>query len=390
MNPPEIFFVAGEPSGDLHASLLARELHKRADVRLTGAGGVKMQAAGVQIDFPSTGWGTIGVPEALSRVRFLLRMKRTIADTIRQRRPALVVMVDFGAFCVRLARDLRKLPYHQPIMYYFPPSTWNRAERDRSPLAAVTDVVATPFPWSEQLLRKDGVNAFFTGHPVVDHVHLEGDRATLRATLLAQRATPAALTPKTQYIGLLPGSRRTERSLQRPIMLRAAQSLLDHGRDCHFLFSLPPHPLDKPEMIPPALEPHLTVCQNSLQVIQAADLILTAFGTTTLEAAAAETPMVGMYRGTAAMLLQYRLMRIPTKWYAMPNIIAQCGIVPEMVQPSVSDVVTQLERLLDNPQALAEMREGLSKVRQQLGEPGAAGRAADLALELIQRAEGQS
>ncbi|MHB8995186.1 MAG: lipid-A-disaccharide synthase [Armatimonadota bacterium] len=390
MNPPEIFFVAGEPSGDLHASLLARELHKRADVRLTGAGGVKMQAAGVQIDFPSTGWGTIGVPEALSRVRFLLRMKRTIADTIRQRRPALVVMVDFGAFCMRLGRDLRKLPYHQPIMYYFPPSTWNRAERDRSPIAAVADVVATPFPWSEQLLRKDGVNAFFTGHPVVDHVRLEGGRATLRETLLAQRANPPVLTSKTQFIGLLPGSRRTERSLQRPIMLRAAQSLLDHGRDCHFLYSLPPHPLAKPEMIPAELEPHLTICENSLQVIQAADLILTSFGTTTLEAAAAETPMVGMYRGTAAMLLQYRLMRIPTNWYAMPNIIAQRDIVPEMVQPSLTDVVRQLERLLDDPQVMAEMRKGLSEVRQQLGAPGAAGRAADLALELMQQAEGQS
>ena len=391
MNPPEIFFVAGEPSGDLHASLLARELLARADVRLSGAGGVKMQAAGVHIDFPSTGWGAIGLPESLSRVRFLLRMKAQVREAIRQRRPALVIMVDFGAFCVRLARDLRKFPYHQPIMYYFPPSTWNRSERDRSPLAAVADVVATPFRWSEELLRKDGINAYFTGHPVMDHVHLAGDPLALRADLLSQRLTPPLLTPQTRFIGLLPGSRRTERNLQRPVMMRAAQMLLDHGRDCHFLYSQPPYPLPRPEVVPPALLPHLTVCQSSIQVMQAADLILTSFGTTTLEAAAAMAPMAAMYRGTPAMLLQYWLMRIPTQWYAMPNIIAQRGIVPEMVQPSVKTVVEKLEELLDNPEAVEAIRQGLGEVREQLGGPGAAGRAADLALDLMRRcAEGSN
>jgi lipid-A-disaccharide synthase len=131
----------------------------------------------------------------------------------------------------------------------------------------------------------------------------------------------------------------------------------------------------------------LTPVRDSASIFRAADLVLTSFGTSTLEAAAAECPMLTMYRGTWAMRLQYRLMRIPTEYYAMPNIILQRRLVPELVQDAALGpcLAQQVRELFARPEGLAEMRDGLREVRRQLGEPGVAGRAAALALATMRQ-----
>lgn len=378
---PEIFFVVGEPSGDLHTAQLASELLRRGRFRLTGAGGPRMREAGVATDFDSRHWGAIGIPDALRKVPGLYRRKLQILALLRQRRPRLVVYVDFGAFNVRLARAVRQLPFRQPTFYFFPPASWDRSERDRSPLAALADTVATPFPWSEGLLRQDGVNAHFVGHPVLDRLGPSPDQEGLRRAL----GLPAAQ----HLIGLLPGSRRVERGLLGPPMLEAARRLAARG-GYHFLWSPSPTASGAPERLPADLASAITVVPDSGLIFQAADLVLTAFGTATLEGAAALCPMLGMYRGTWAMRLQYRLMRIPTEFYAMPNIILERRLIPELLQDEASgpELARQVAELMANPKRLAELRVGLQEVRRRLGEPGATMRTADLILTALEAPTG--
>ena len=237
MKPKEIFFIAAEPSSDLHGSMLATELLRRGDYRLTGAGGTLMRQAGVQTDFDSTTWPVIGLVQAAKRIPEGLATRPRILRLLRERRPDLLLLMDFGGFNVNLARHVRALPWHQPILYYFPPKSWDKRPRDRSWLAGLTDAVATPFDWSERLLRQDGVNAHWVGHPVVDRIQPAADVAALRA----QMGLPAAA----HVIGLMAGSRRLERHLIGPQLLGAARLLRQEG-ERHFLWSPgPPGTVDQ-------------------------------------------------------------------------------------------------------------------------------------------------
>lgn len=380
MPSPEIFFLTAEPSADLHVSLLAAELLRRREYRLTGSGGPLMRRAGVQTDFDSANWATMGILQAARRLPEALLMRHHILTTLRQRRPDLVVLVDFGGFNVHMARQIRRFPWHTPILYYFPPKSWDKSERDRSPLGRVVDVVATPFSWSEGLLRQDGMDAHWVGHPVVDRVQPVEDQAALRQRL--------GLPPAARYVGFLAGSRRAERHLIGPRMTGAALALRRDG-DYHFLWSPgPPGAVDRVP-IPAELRPHVTVIDKSVELLQAADLTVTSFGTATLEATAAEAPIVGMYRGTWLETLTFHLMRVPTKLFAMPNIILGYEAVPELIKekaqsPAIADCV---RGLFADPAALPRMKQELRRARQELGAPGAIARTADLVEATLARAE---
>ncbi len=371
MPAPEIFFLTAEPSADLHVSMLAAELLRRRAYRLTGSGGALMRRAGVATDFDSTSWATMGPVQAVKRIPEALAMRRRLLRLLAQRRPDLLVLVDFGGFNMHLGRRIRRFPWHLPILYYFPPKSWDQSEWDRSDLGRVADVVATPFSWSEALLRKHDIEAHWVGHPVVDRVQPVADQAALRQEL--------GLPTAERYVGLLPGSRRCERALMGPQMIGAALHLLADG-GYHFLWSPGPPGTTDRLAIPAALRAHLTVVDDSVRLLQAADLTLTSFGTTTLEATAAEAPIIGMYRGTAVETLTFMMMRLPTKLYAMPNIILGREAIPELVlrQSDAWRLAQRARGLFDDPAALPRMKQDLHEACAALGPPGAIVRTADL------------
>lgn len=369
MKHPEIFFIAAEPSADLHTSLLAAELSRRGEYVLTGAGGALMRAAGVNTDFDSANWAVMGVPQALRRLPEAIRVRRQILRLLQARTPDLLVLVDFGGFNVNIAAKVRRLLPRLPILYSFPPRSWDKSDRDRSRLAKLTDAIATPFEWSERLLQKDGVNAHFVGHPVVDRISPAGDVPALRRRL--------GLPECRHFIGLMPGSRRAERRLLGPPLLGAAQRLSAEG-GVHFLWSPGPPGLP-PSRVPADLEPHLTVISDTGDLLRASDLTIMSFGTSTLEATAALAPFIGVYRGTMFERLQFHLMKLPPH-YAMPNIILEREAMPEMIMDSCSarPLAARIRQILSDPQALPAMREALRQARAQLGPPRAIARTADL------------
>jgi len=374
---PELFFVTGELSGDIHAAGLARELAGMADVRLTGAGGPHMRQAAVATDFDSTNWGTIGLPQAIRKIPYLLLQKKRIVNMVKQRQPALLILIDFGAFNVRLARTVRRACPGQRIMYYFPPSSWRRRPHDWSFLAELVDIIATPFKWSAQQLRNCGVTAHWVGHPVVDRFSDQQDAADFRRQQNLPDGDPV--------VGLMPGSRNVERNCIGPQLLAAAKLLHSKLPEAQFLWSAlseaQPSKLDQRAVA----ADHITPLADSRSLILASDIVLTASGTATLEATAALRPLIMVYRGTLAMQIQARFMDFGTDYFAMPNIIAQRRIVPELIQNEVNPqrLCQEVLDLHNSKSRQEQMKQQLAEVRAELGAPGAARRAAQLALTFV-------
>jgi len=379
---PRIFVIAGEPSGDQHAAMLGEALRARRDVELMGVGGRRMREAGFELLYDSTQWSGIGVVESLKRVPMLLSVQRRLVGRLTSSPPDLLVLVDFGAFNVRLARRLAG-GERPPILYYFPPRSWQR-NADYRGLAGIVDRVATVFEWGEELLRAAGVDGRFVGHPVVDRIQ-PADAAT-RAELREE----LGLAADDLVIGLLPGSRRTEVLCNGRVQLEAARIIAERRPGARFLLSVAPSAPDElltglAGRFGPA--GRVTTVGGVARIVSAADMVITACGTATLEAAAALTPMIIMYVGTWLMHVEKRLRRFDPEFTGMPNIVVGREVVPELIDtrataPAIAEAV---EHLLSDAGALAAMRTDLRAVRDRLGEPGVSARVADMALEMLGR-----
>ncbi len=377
---PQIFVVAGEPSADRHAAMLGAALRERKRVNLTGVGQSLMAGADYDLLYDSSGWSGIGVIDSLRKIPLLwMRMRRIVAQLL-ENPPDLLVPIDFGAFNVRLLRRIRTR-LDCPVLYYFPPRSWSR-EADYSGLTNLVDRVATPFQWSERRLAEAGIDGVWTGHPVVDRIHPPDseEREALRAKF--------DIDTNQTVVGLLPGSRRTEIRCNGPQMLEAAQTIAREISGTVFLVSVAPGVSEealRDQVQQADLSDRTRLVGGLREIVEAADMVISASGTATLEAAAAGCPMVIMYRGTWLMSLEKRLRGFAPRFVGMPNILAGEQVVPELIdQDAVAPKIarTTLE-LLEGPSALSRMRERLLDVRGQLGTEGVSERIAQMALEMI-------
>lgn len=241
-----IAIFSGELSGDLIGGALARELRRlQPDVTLWGLGSEAMRAEGVELLADSAEWGAISIVEALGKVPgLLLSVRPKVIAELRKRRPDVVVLIDFGAFNVRVARVAKQLGLK--VLYYFPPGAWRRTGTHGAELARITDVLATPFPFSVERFQALGANAVCVGHPLLERV-----RATLSREEFARQF---GMDPAHPIVGLLPGSRRQEVTHLMPTLLHTARLLYQNVPDAQFVVAVAPS--ISPEMMHHYLTEH--------------------------------------------------------------------------------------------------------------------------------------
>ncbi|MCX7599844.1 MAG: hypothetical protein N2512_13385 [Armatimonadetes bacterium] len=399
-----LMLVCGEPSGDLHGAELVAALSEMADVEVLAAGGPNLAAAGAKVAWDSTRWGAIGVPDALLKLLTYRRAMRELVLAVETHRDLhMLILVDFGAFNLRLAARIRRRRPDLPIFYYFPPASWDKRRRYWARLLHLSDYIATPFPWSAAILASQGATVRWVGHPAVDRISPPADRGAEKERLGVSRDSIV--------VGLFPGSRRLERDLLGPVFLEAGRLLrqrlpkvevfwsqpswVSNGRHsqqrslvrglCSSILPRLPGLGDDASLGVGTWRSYVRPIADPVALLRAADVALTCFGTITLEAALADCPIVSSFRGTLPMKIQYRLMRIPTPYYSMPNIIVGEPVVPEIYADAATPVALA-EAAYELLTARAERERILAayaRVREELGPPGAARRAAEMVLQAL-------
>ncbi len=375
----KIFIVAGEASGDLHGADLTRALLTLdPEVTLVGMGGEQMRQAGVQLLVDAGQLAAVGVTDALSRFAALLRAFRKLRRALGMHNPGLLLLIDFPDFNFWLARASRRIGIS--VLYYISPQVWAwRRGRIRT-LKQLVEKVLVIFPFEEALYREAGVPVAFVGHPMLDRLRDVPTRE------IARRQLGCGVSDL--ILGLLPGSRDGEVRQHLPVLKEAVAQIVRAEPEVQVLLAVA-------DSLPPRLMETLLhgdnscirpICGQTYQVMRAADLLITASGTATLEAGLLGTPMIIVYRVSRLTWWAGRLL-VDVPCIGMVNLVAGRRVVPEILQHefTVERVTKTALELLRNPAALAAIRHDLSELRGRLGEEGASLRAAREVLKTLHK-----
>jgi lipid-A-disaccharide synthase len=378
--PLRVGIVAGESSGDqLGAALIIAMRSLAPNVQFFGMAGPKMIAAGCDAWAASEEIAVMGLMEVLPHLPRLIRLRSSLVARFRAARPHVFVGIDSPAFNLGLARQLRS-PDCRTVQYVAP-QVWAWRQGRVHGIGRACDLVLCLLPFETEFFEKHGVRAVFVGHPLADQIPLEVDRPSARAAL--------GLDASSKIIAILPGSRLGEVERLGGDFVRAAALVAQRRPDIEFVSPLASDRVRQAferKIAEVPLAPAIRLFDGQAQrVLAAADLVLVASGTATLETLLSRRPMVVAYRFAAmtAFVLR-RLGLVKTVFFSQPNLLVGRRLVPEFLQEQVSGEAlgSALLGVLDDRDYLTELQREFRKIHETLRLGGAA-RAASAILECV-------
>ncbi len=348
-----ILISSGEASGDTYGAQLIEALkRKQPEVELFGAGGERMRAAGFDTVVHAKDISVVGIAEVLTHLPKIYREYRKLLREIDRRRPDVAVLIDFPDWNFRLAQELHRRKI--PVVYYVSPQLWAWRPGRIEQVKKFVDKMLVIFPFEEQWYRERGVEAEYVGHPLID----------------VPQPTPPPLRSPQMPIGLLPGSRQKEISMNLPVLLQAAKQL---GREYQFFLPVA-STINSRWMVDfihkvlgedPGV--NLKMENDARLVLAQSRAAMVASGTATMEAVLIGTPFVMVYRVSPVTYKVGRgMVKVP--FFAMPNLIAGREVVPELVQNdfTAENVTTRMREILPDGPAREQMLSGFAEIREKL------------------------
>lgn len=367
----EVMIVAGEASGDLHGAGLAAALKGRHPAwRLSGMGGARMVAAGVEVNERTDTTAVMGFVEVLKTLPRHFALLKKFRRRLESGAVNCLVTIDYPGFNLRLAAAARAV--NVPVLYYITPQVWAWGAGRLPTMARLITKAAVILPFEEALLRAHGIDATFVGHPLLDRAEAMPDRSAARQALGLELDGP--------LLALFPGSRQQEIDRHLADFVRTAGVLEHRHPGLQVVVATAPG-----VTVPRERCPYRQVTESSLTVLRAADAAVCKSGTTTLEAAVAGCPLVVAYRTSPwTHAIARRVVRIPR--IGLVNVVAGREVAREFVQDALEPdaMAAELSPLLDaGSRERRRMESDLAEVRVKLGTPGAAGRVADLVAKIV-------
>jgi len=376
-----IALVAGEASGDnLGAALIAAIRERVPTARFVGVPGPRLREAGCEALASSDELALMGLAEILRHLPRLIALRRRLVRELLARRPAVFVGIDAPEFNLGLAKRLKAGGV--PTVQYVSPQVWAWRQGRVRGIAESCDRILCLLPFEPKFYADHGVTARFVGHPLADQFPLEADRAGARAAL--------GLTNDAEVVALLPGSRMGEVSRLAAPFVAAARAIAAKRPGVTFVVPLTSAATRASfeEALAEAAALSVRVLDGQSRLaLAAADVVLTASGTATLETLLSQRPMVVAYKlaPLTAFLLR-RLGLVKVRHFSQPNLLVGREIVPEFFQEAATPEAlgAAVLRWFEEPQRLGELREAFGEVHRQLRQGGAA-LAAESVLELVNR-----
>lgn len=368
-------FIAGDPSGDHHASaVVSRLLEINPEYRCYGIGGPAMCSAGFEALMPFEPFNRMGFTEVISHLSFFLGAKRKLIDVMRKRRPDCLVCVDYSGFNIPMMKAARALGI--PVVWYIAPMVWAWKRKRAAILGRYATHICCIFPFEVPFFTPYSDSVSFVGNPLVEELDAKEKH----------RSPDEIAFPREPVLALVPGSRAQEISRMLPPMAGAYKLLKAKYPLCRGYVSR--YGTHSEEVFRKACEgTDLVLHTGPLgDLLSMADLAVVTSGTATLETALMGIPHVIAYRTSAVTYALFRRF-LTISHIGLPNIVAEESVAPECIQQYVTELELSrfLERFLSDEYYYRMTAGKLLKTRELLGSKKPSSEVARIVDRVVRR-----
>lgn len=356
-----IVIIAGEESGDVHAAALMKQLKITSPgIKISGIGGQHMQEEGAELISDLARYGVTGFSEVIRHLRVIRNAFNAMKLHLIQHKPDLLILVDYPGFNLRLAKFAKK-ELGLKIIYYISPQIWAWKANRIHLIKECVDRMAVILPFEKIIYEQARVPVSFVGHPLIEKIPSTTDMSSLRNEL--------KLPLETKIIALLPGSRTNEIERHMPILRDTA--VLLHQKHPDFHFAIPIAGTINPEQIKSYFSnlslPLSLIQGKALECMAAADFVIVASGTASLECALLEKPMCIIYK-TSFITFIAAMKLIKVKYVGLCNLLSNKMIVPEFLQDDCNaiELSQYISKFYTNPAQQKKMTNQLSLLKDSL------------------------
>jgi len=371
----KVFIITGEHSGDMHAASVVKHLRTLDNnIQIEAIGGEYLKTEGIKLFSDHSKMSAVGLSPKII-VDHLSLGKRLIDYLTNEYKPDLVLLIDYGAFNLNIAKFLKKAKIK--TYYYIPPQVWASRKWRINSIKKYIDKVLCIFPFEKTMYEEYDVNVHYCGHPLVSQLPPKANRQEFLER--------HGFDPNKKLVSIFPGSREFELKQLMKTFVSSAQKLKLEHSDLQFCISHAPNLKDK------VFEKYLkksdfkVIKGENHALLSASDALILASGTVALEAALYQTPMLIGYKGPWLLYLIYLMVRC-IKNVSLPNIISGKSYVPELVQHkfTVDNICYETEKFLYDKAHREATINGLGEVKNLLSDKYSAQEVANCILEALE------